>query len=80
MTLQQEIAIETAESMVGKTLRVLVDRSEEGHYVGRTEYDSPDVDPEVILTGEARVGEFCQVRITGTADYDLIGEVLNSES
>ena len=80
MTLQQEIAIETAESMVGKTLRVLVDRAEEGHYVGRTEYDSPDVDPEVILTGEARVGEFCQVCITGTADYDLIGEVLSLES
>ena len=80
MTLQQEIAIETAESMVGKTLRVLVDRAEEGHYVGRTEYDSPDVDPEVILTGEARVGEFCQVCITGTADYDLIGEVLSVES
>ncbi len=80
MTLQQEIALETAESMVGKTLKVLVDREEEGHYVGRTEYDSPDVDPEVILTGEARVGEFCQVRITDIADYDLIGEVLCSES
>ena len=80
MTLQQEIALETAESMVSKTLRVLVDREEEGHYIGRTEYDSPDVDPEVILTGEASVGEFCQVRITGTADYDLIGEVLSSES
>ena len=80
MTLQQEIAIETAESMVGKTFRVLVDRAEEGHYVGRTEYDSPDVDPEVILSGETRVGEFCQVRITGTADYDLVGEVLSLES
>ena len=66
--------------MVGKTLRVLVDRAEEGHYVGRTEYDSPDVDPEVILTGEARVGEFCQVCIIDTADYDLIGEVLSLES
>lgn len=80
MTLQQEIALQTAESMVGKTLRVLVDQAEEGHYVGRTEYDSPDVDPEVILTGEARMGEFCQVCITGTADYDLIGEVLSIES
>ena len=80
MTLQQEIALQTAESMVGKTLRVLVDQAEEGHYVGRTEYDSPDVDTEVILTGEASVGEFCQVHITGTADYDLIGEVLSLES
>lgn len=76
MTLQQEIALETAESMVGRTLRVLVDRVEEDHFVGRTEYDSPDVDPEVILTGPARVGDFCQARITGTAEYDLIGEVV----
>lgn len=76
MSLQHEIALETAEGMVGREMRILVDRREGEHYVGRTEYDSPDVDPEVILTGEARVGNFCTARITGTAEYDLVGEVI----
>lgn len=76
MTLQQEIALETAEGMVGRHLRVLVDREEEDHFVGRTEYDSPDVDPEVIVEGEARAGDFCTVEVTGTEDYDLRGRVI----
>lgn len=75
MSLQQEIALETAESMVGRTLRVLIDRQEDDHYVGRTEYDSPDVDPEVIVEGDCTVGDFYMVEITGTADYDLVGRL-----
>lgn len=77
MELQEEIALAEAESKVGTTQRVIIDRLEEDYAIGRTQYDSPDVDPEVYVTGEGlRVGHFYQVRITSSVGYDLVGEAL----
>jgi ribosomal protein S12 methylthiotransferase len=69
----QRIAREIAAAQVGRTLRVLV---EEGG-TGRSEADAPEVDTQVLLTGEAEVGEFVMVRVTGTNVYDLVGEVVD---
>jgi ribosomal protein S12 methylthiotransferase len=70
MRLQQRIAGEHASAQVGKTLRVLVENGN----TARAEADAPDVDTQVLLTAPARVGEFAEVRITGTNVYDLVGE------
>ena len=70
MRLQQRIAGEVAASQVGKTLRVLVESAE----AARAAADAPDVDTQILLTKPAPVGEFANVRITGTNVYDLIGE------
>jgi ribosomal protein S12 methylthiotransferase len=72
MKLQQKIAREIAQSRVGKTLRVLVEKP----HAARSESDAPEVDCQVILDRPAPVGEFIDVRITGTQVYDLAGEVL----
>jgi ribosomal protein S12 methylthiotransferase len=71
MRLQQRIAREIAEARVGRTIRVLVETAE----IGRSEADAPEVDTHVLLTGEAAVGEFVNVRVTGVNGYDLVGEV-----
>ena len=71
MQLQQQIASELAKSMVGKKVRALVEQP----LVARTEGDAPEVDTRVLLTRRAPVGEFVQIRITGTQVYDLRGEV-----
>jgi len=60
--------------MTGKTLRIIVDRVEGEYYVGRTEYDSPEIDNEVLVPVSEdylRIGDFARVRITDAADYDL---------
>ena len=77
MALQEGISLEIQEQKVGKTLRVVVDREEEDYYIGRTEWDSPEVDPEVLIRKDMRlaVGEFYQVRVTGALPFELIGEV-----
>lgn len=72
MELQQKIALEQAKRQVGRTLRVLADQAR----VGRTEHDAPEVDCRVILQQPVPVGEFAEVRITGTQHYDLIGDPL----
>lgn len=74
MAIQEGISAEVNRAKVGKTLRVMVDREEDGHFIGRTEFDSPEVDPEVVIHGNAKVGEFANVTITDSEDYDLIGE------
>ena len=78
MEIQREISREVNDSMIGKTMRVLIDRKEEDYYIGRTEYDSPEVDPEVLINSDKllKIGEFYDVKITGAYDYDLTGEVL----
>lgn len=76
MAIQEGISAEVNHAKVGQTLRVMVDRKEDGHFVGRSEFDSPEVDPEVVIHGNAKVGEFANVRITDSEDYDLIGETL----
>jgi ribosomal protein S12 methylthiotransferase len=78
MELQQEISLEKNEEKVGKTLKVMVDKKESGRYLGRTEFDSVEVDNEVIINSKKTLhpGEFVQVRITKAFDYDLEGEVI----
>ncbi len=76
MALQEGISAEVNEAKVGKVIKVLVDRKEGDHFVGRTEFDSPEVDPEVVVRGNAKVGEFCMVKITEAEDYDLVGDVV----
>jgi ribosomal protein S12 methylthiotransferase len=79
MDIQRTISEELNRERVGQTLRVLVDRKDGDHYVGRTEHDSPDVDNEVHLDASAtylRTGDLVNVRITGATAYDLIGEVV----
>ena len=79
MDLQREISLELNEARIGQELRVLIDRKDGDHYVGRTEYDSPDVDNEVYLDASAaylRTGDMVEVRITDATEYDLIGELV----
>jgi len=78
MELQQKISLENNRKLVGKILPVLIDRREGEFMIGRTEYDSPEVDNEVLIKGEEiRAGEFYQVRITHTEEYDLYGEKIS---
>ncbi len=75
MEIQKQISEERNESLVGSTRRVLVDRTEDGLFVGRTEWDAPEIDQEVFVSphNDVRVGEFYNVRITGSTEYDLSG-------
>ena len=78
MALQQKISIEKNKNKVGKTVKVLVDRVDANNYYGRTEQDSPEVDNEVIIPSKEmhlRVGDFYDVKITDSKEYDLIGKV-----
>jgi ribosomal protein S12 methylthiotransferase len=76
MEIQQSISLNFNEEKVGKTFKVLFDRKEGEHFIGRTEFDSPEVDNEVLVSAKdnyVRLGDFAQVRITDATDYDLIG-------
>ena len=78
MALQQKISIEKNKNKVGKTVKVLIDRVDANNYYGRTEQDSPEVDNEVIIPSKEmhlRVGDFYDVKITDSKEYDLIGKV-----
>jgi ribosomal protein S12 methylthiotransferase len=77
MSVQEQIAHEINENKVGQTLKVMIDREESGFYIGRTEYDSPEVDPETLVekTQTTVAGEFYPVKITGTQSFDLLGEI-----
>lgn len=79
MAVQQEISFEKNQEKVGKTFKVLVDKKEAGRYLGRTEFDSVEVDNEVVInTPKALpIGEFVQVKITKAFDYDLEGDVVS---
>jgi ribosomal protein S12 methylthiotransferase len=78
MEVQQEISLEKNQEKVGKTYKVMVDKKEAGRYLGRTEFDSVEVDNEVIITSAKKlvIGDFVQVKITKAYDYDLEGEVV----
>ena len=78
MEVQQEISLEKNQEKVGKTLKVMVDKKEAGRYLGRTEFDSVEVDNEVIINTEKKlkIGEFVQVKIEKAFDYDLEGTVI----
>jgi ribosomal protein S12 methylthiotransferase len=78
MELQQEISLEKNQQYEGQTLKVLVDKKEAGRYLGRTQFDSVEVDNEVVIntTKKLAIGSFVQVKITKAYDYDLEGEVV----
>jgi ribosomal protein S12 methylthiotransferase len=79
MELQQGISLELNQEKVGKTFKVLVDRKEGGYFVGRTEYDSPEVDNEVIIDSPdnyVRIGDFVNVKIASATEFDLTGSVV----
>lgn len=79
MEIQSQISWELNQQKIGKVFKVVIDRKEGGYFVGRTEFDSPDVDNEVLINAEndyLRTGEFCNVRITAAEDFDLYAEVV----
>lgn len=77
MALQQEISRKLNEEKVGRTFKVLIDRREADYFVGRTPYDSPEVDNEVLIPaeGDVQIGKFYQVKITGAEEFDLYGSL-----
>lgn len=79
MELQSAVSEEVNRECIGKTFKVLIDRKEEGYYIGRTEHDSPEVDPEVLIEEQGdkllKIGEFYSIEITGDDEYDLYGKV-----
>lgn len=78
MALQQQISEEIEAEKVGKTFPVIIDRKEGNYYVGRTEFCSPEVDPDVLIPvrdKHLRVGNFYQVKMTGSDEFDLYGQV-----
>ena len=75
MALQEDISLDIQEQKVGQTLRVIIDREEDDYYIGRTQWDSPEVDPEVLISKEKplAIGEFAQVKITQALPFELLG-------
>ena len=78
MEFQQEISYELNQEKVGKVYKTLIDKKEAGRYLGRTEFDSVEVDNEVVIDTNKKlpIGDFVQVRITKAYDYDLEGEIV----
>ena len=79
MDIQQSISFDINQSKIGSTFKVLIDRKEGDSFYGRTKYDSPEVDNEVIISAQkdyVRIGDFVQVKIVDALEYDLIGEVV----
>ena len=79
MHLQEEISLDLQEEKIGKIFKVIIDREEEDYYVGRTEFDSPEVDPEVLVKKSKKlsIGSFVNVKISEAMPYELIGDVCN---
>jgi ribosomal protein S12 methylthiotransferase len=81
MEIQQDISFEKNQQKIGMECRILVDRIEGDHYIGRTEGDSPEVDNEVLVSKKdhyLRVGDFAQVKITHAEEYDLFAELIGN--
>ena len=79
MELQQGISSELNDAKIGKTFKVLFDRKEGGNFVGRTQFDSPEVDNEVLVSAKSqyvRLGDFANIKITDATEFDLLGEVV----
>lgn len=77
MEIQEAVALELNEEKIGKTLKVIIDKEEPDYYVGRTQFDSPEVDPEVLIKKSTELipGNFYNVKITGAMPYELMAEV-----
>ena len=80
MRVQQDISADISASKVGKTFKTMIDRLEGDYYIGRTEYDSPEVDPEVLIKADAElpIGRFVNVKVTEADAFDLYGTVENN--
>ncbi len=77
MTIQEDVALESNQSKIGKTMTVVIDREEPDYFVGRTEFDSPEVDPEVLIDKDDRltVGNFYDVEITDALPFELMAKL-----
>lgn len=83
MSLQQQLSAELTEQKVGKDFKVIIDRREGDYFVGRTQFDSPEVDPEVLVPvtdGELCIGEFYTVKIDNADDFDLYGHCVTENT
>ena len=79
MAIQQGISAELSQAKIGQEMKVIIDRKEGEYYIGRTQFDSPEVDPEVLIKADGKrlfSGRFYKVRITNADDFDLYGEVI----
>ena len=79
MAIQQGISAELSQAKIGQEMKVIIDRKEGEYYIGRTQFDSPEVDPEVLIKADGKrlfSGRFYQVRITNADDFDLFGEII----
>jgi len=79
MEIQQKISADINEKKIGKTLKTIIDRKENDLFIGRTEFDSPEIDGEVLIksTKPLKIGNFYNVKITGAQEFDLEGEILS---
>ena len=79
MQLQEQISAELSAEKVGKVFRIIIDREEEGYYIGRTEFDSPEVDCEVLVSSsnyQLEIGQFYEARITAAEEFDLYADIV----
>lgn len=79
MAVQQEISAEIEAAKIGSTMKVIIDRKENDYFIGRSEFCSPEVDPEILIQGGQKVvqiGSFYQVKITDAEEFDLYGEIV----
>ncbi len=79
MAVQQEISAEIEAEKIGSTMKVIIDRKENDYFIGRSEFCSPEVDPEILIQGgqkAVQIGSFYQVKITDTEEFDLYGEIV----
>ncbi|MBT3587704.1 MAG: 30S ribosomal protein S12 methylthiotransferase RimO, partial [Flavobacteriaceae bacterium] len=79
MEIQSQVSWELNQEKIGKEFKVVIDRKEGSYFVGRTQFDSPDVDNEVLINAEKdyiRTGDFATVKITAAEDFDLYAEVI----
>lgn len=79
MAIQQEISSELSAAKIGRQMKVIIDRIEGDYYIGRTEFDSPEVDPEVLIERNGKqliIGNFYQVEIVNSDDFDLYGRII----
>ncbi len=82
MEIQEEISMELNRSKIGQVMKVIVDSEDDDHYIGRTQFDSPEVDPEVLISKEVplKIGEFYDVRITDAMPFELLATPLKSHN
>jgi len=79
MALQEQISFKLNQKRIGKTIEVLIDHIEDDFYVARSEYDSPEVDNEVLISredNELKIGEFYKVKVESSREYDLFAKLV----